>query len=88
MATDLLADLAARTQRAVPAVVPAGAPVALVNFPNHRNAGDPALWLGGLRAVQRAGARVRYVCDPESWTVEPLAHVEETSTLFFSNNPR
>ena len=63
----LLSALAARTATAVADAVPDGTHVALVNFPNHHNAGDPALWLGGLRALRRAGARVRYVCDPESY---------------------
>jgi exopolysaccharide biosynthesis predicted pyruvyltransferase EpsI len=67
MSADLLDDLAARTRSAVAAAVPASTPIALVNFPNHRNAGDPALWLGGMLALRRAGARIRYVCDPESY---------------------
>lgn len=66
-ADGLLAQLASRTADAVASAVPAGSDVALVNFPNHRNAGDPALWLGGLLALRRAGARLRYVCDPESY---------------------
>jgi pyruvyl transferase EpsO len=46
--------------RTLAALVPRGQRVALVNFPNHRNAGDPALWLGALAALARIGARVVY----------------------------
>ena len=67
MTDALLAELARRVEDAVGRAVPAGTRVALVNFPNHHNAGDPALWLGGLHALRRAGAVVRYVCDPESY---------------------
>lgn len=35
-------------------------PVALVNFPNHRNAGDAAIWLAERQALGRLGRRVAY----------------------------
>ena len=34
--------------------------VALVNFPNHGNAGDPAIWLGTRALLRRLGVRVGY----------------------------
>ena len=37
-----------------------GEPVALVNFPNQRNAGDPAIWLGEEHLLARLGVPVRY----------------------------
>lgn len=43
------------------AVVP-DVPVALVNFPNHRNAGDSAIWLAEREALRRLGRRVAYRC--------------------------
>lgn len=54
---------------AVAAVVPSGARVALVNFPNHNNAGDPAMWLGELAILRELDARIVYQaswssCDP------------------------
>lgn len=41
-------------------LVPREERVALVNFPNHRNAGDPAVWLGARASLDRIGARVVY----------------------------
>jgi exopolysaccharide biosynthesis predicted pyruvyltransferase EpsI len=49
--------------RALAAVVPRRARVALINYPNHHNVGDPALYLGTLRALRRLGARVVYACE-------------------------
>jgi pyruvyl transferase EpsO len=64
---DLIEELAATTAFAVAEAVPRGTRVAVVNYPNHRNAGDSALWLGGLIALRKAGARIAYVCDPEGY---------------------
>lgn len=36
--------------------------VALVNFPNHGNPGDPAIWLGSRRLLAELGVRVGYSC--------------------------
>lgn len=56
-------------RRALADVVPAGARVALVNFPNHNNAGDPAMWLAELAVLRELGCRIAYQaswssCDP------------------------
>ena len=55
---------------AVAAVVPAGSRVALVNFPNHNNAGDPAMWLAELEILRSLDADIVYQaswssCDPD-----------------------
>ncbi len=36
--------------------------VALVNFPNHGNPGDPAIWLGTRRLLADLGVRIGYAC--------------------------
>lgn len=36
--------------------------VALVNFPNHGNPGDPAIWLGSRRLLADLGVRIGYAC--------------------------
>lgn len=38
----------------------AAGPVALVNFPNHANAGDDAIWLGAEESLRRLGRNVGY----------------------------
>jgi pyruvyl transferase EpsO len=40
-----------------------GARVALVDYPNHTNVGDCAIWLGEIEALRLLGARVAYECE-------------------------
>ena len=52
-------------------LLPVHTRVALVNFPNHANAGDSAIWLGALASLQRMQVNVVYRA---SWaTYEPSA---------------
>ena len=52
-----LRDLA---ERHLATVLDGARTVALVNFPNHGNAGDPAIWLGTRTLLRRLGVRVGY----------------------------
>lgn len=45
---------------------------ALVDFPQHGNVGDSAIWLGERAYLARRGIRVTYLCDPRSWRPEAL----------------
>lgn len=45
--------------------------VALVNFPNHGNPGDPAIWLGSRALLLELGVRVRY--RSAWWDLDPGA---------------
>ncbi|WP_298460423.1 polysaccharide pyruvyl transferase family protein [uncultured Cellulomonas sp.] len=45
--------------------------VALVNFPNHGNPGDPAIWLGTRALLAELGVRVRY--RSAWWDTDPRA---------------
>jgi exopolysaccharide biosynthesis protein PssK len=40
-----------------------GARVALIDYPNHTNVGDSAIWLGEVEALGLLGARVVYECE-------------------------
>ena len=58
-------------RRRPPRPAPGGTRVALVNFPNHANAGDSAIWLGALASLRRMQVHVAYRA---SWaTYEPTA---------------
>lgn len=48
-------------------LVPQGGDVALLDFPNHNNSGDSAIWLGELRYLEDRGTRLRYVCDAATY---------------------
>jgi len=52
----------ARLSEALDPLVPAGAEVALVDFPHHSNVGDSAIWVGEQAHLGRRGVRVAYRC--------------------------
>ena len=56
----ILARLRSEIFTAVDRHLPTGVRVAFLNFPNHRNAGDAALWLAGQQLVRRNGRRIVY----------------------------
>lgn len=72
---DLVAKLSAEIDRVLASLIPAGTRVALINFPNHANAGDPALWLGELASLRRIGARIVYRASWASYRTADLARV-------------
>lgn len=49
-----------------------GSPVALLNYPNHSNVGDCAIWLGELGYLDDAGHAIVYQCDLHSYDPEVL----------------
>lgn len=50
-----------------------GSEVAFVNYPNLRNVGDSAIWLGTRQALDRIGVRVRYQAEPSTYRRRLLA---------------
>lgn len=69
----LVEKLSAEIGSVLAALIPPGTRVALVNFPNHPNAGDPALWLGELASLRRIGARIIYRASWASYRTDDLA---------------
>ena len=68
---DLLAGWSHLVDGVLHDLLPPGTRVALVNFPNHANAGDSAIWLGALASLRRMQVAVAYRA---SWgTYEPKA---------------
>lgn len=45
-------------------------PVAVIDFPNHNNAGDSAIWLGEQAALRYLGVEIAYVADRTSFLPE------------------
>lgn len=64
----LIDSLQARIDAALEPHVPAGEPVALLDFPNHPNAGDSAIWLGEIEYLRRRRVPVAYTCDFRSYS--------------------
>lgn len=69
----LLADLAERFDTELNTVLQGAREVALVNFPNHGNPGDSAIWLGARAALRRLGVTVRYRCAWSNFDPAALA---------------
>ena len=55
--------LSRRIDETLAAVLPRGAACALIDYPNHANAGDSAIWLGERACLRRANVSVAYLCD-------------------------
>ncbi|MBL7858470.1 MAG: polysaccharide pyruvyl transferase family protein [Cyclobacteriaceae bacterium] len=49
-----------------------GSKVALLDFPNHNNVGDNAIWLGEKVALEKIGVNVVYQCDLYSFSENVL----------------
>ncbi|HEX6644742.1 MAG TPA: polysaccharide pyruvyl transferase family protein [Gemmatimonadales bacterium] len=68
---DVLAQMRARIDSVLAPLVPKGAPVALLDFPDAGDAGDAAIWVGQLEALRARDIREpRYVATVE--TYDPL----------------
>ncbi len=59
----LIERLGADVRAGLAELVPAGEPVALLDFPNHDNVGDAAIWLGELAWLRAAGHELAYASD-------------------------
>jgi exopolysaccharide biosynthesis predicted pyruvyltransferase EpsI len=66
-------DLQRRLDETVAALLPPGTKAALVNYPNHHNVGDPALYLGTLATLRRNRIRVTYRCEHRTYSRRSLA---------------
>lgn len=77
-----LRELAGLARQTVVGSLGRASVVAYINFPNHQNAGDPALWLGGRRLLRSAGIRIAYECEYRTYDPWELRRaVGETGTI-------
>ncbi len=65
--SDLVAELRGLVLARIGSVVSPGAPVALLDFPNHANVGDTAIYLGERAALAALGHEVGYVATAASY---------------------
>jgi pyruvyl transferase EpsO len=79
----LLAFLSSEIDRVLGTLLPRGSKVALLNFPNHRNPGDAAIWLGEREALTRLGLQIVYTATAASYKREVLARVIDDGTILF-----
>jgi exopolysaccharide biosynthesis protein PssK len=78
---EIFARLADQYARSLDALVPPG-PVALLDFPNHPNVGDSAIWLGERRWLRRTSLRpVAYVAAADQLDPAQLRAAMPTGTV-------
>jgi exopolysaccharide biosynthesis predicted pyruvyltransferase EpsI len=62
-----LARLAAQVRATYAELFDGATDVALLDYPNHVNIGDAAIWAGELAVLRSLGVRVSYACDQRSY---------------------
>ena len=72
MTTGFAARMAERLDAALGALLEPGRAVALVNFPNHHNPGDNAMWLGALAVLERLRVPVGYASNWSCFSASAL----------------
>ncbi|HEX6644741.1 MAG TPA: polysaccharide pyruvyl transferase family protein, partial [Gemmatimonadales bacterium] len=71
-----LASMHAQIDAVLAPLLPPGTPVALLDFPDHGNVGDSAIWLGETAALRALGIRHPvYVCRADAYDRRVLAKV-------------
>jgi exopolysaccharide biosynthesis predicted pyruvyltransferase EpsI len=69
---DLLRSLREQINRALEPLLAGIEDVALLDFPNHSNVGDSAIWLGEWAWLRSHGVKVRYACDIRTYSARAL----------------
>jgi exopolysaccharide biosynthesis predicted pyruvyltransferase EpsI len=75
--SNLLSTLNSNLEEAIRPLVPNGARVALIDFPNHANVGDSAIWLGERALLRKLKLIDIYNCD---WRTYSQSHMAERIT--------
>lgn len=70
--SELLDKLKGDIAAAMDGLVEPGSACALVDFPNHANVGDSAIWLGEVHYLRDKGVRVVYACDHANFNLEQM----------------
>ena len=71
-ASALVRSLAGEIDAVLEPLLPSGTRCALLDFPNHFNVGDSAIWLGEQAWLKRRGCELVYVCDTGTFSPEHL----------------
>jgi len=69
----LIASLRNQIAEVLRPVLPRYSQVALLDFPNHQNVGDSAIWAGEMAYLGSLGCRIVYRCDVEGYSSDALA---------------
>jgi exopolysaccharide biosynthesis predicted pyruvyltransferase EpsI len=81
----LVAELARLAAEALRPLIQPHAPFAIIDFPNHTNLGDSAIWLGQMALLRRLGlGRPCYTCDYLNYSRARLAARIGEGTILIS----
>lgn len=75
------AELQQRLRAGLDEAIPADRPVAFVDYPNHYNPGDCAIWAGERTAIEALDRDVAYVADQRSFSVRALDRLAPDATI-------
>ncbi len=67
-----IAPLRQEIRNVLDALIPSGSDCALIDFPNHSNVGDSAIWLGEVAYLKQRKCRIRYSCDAYNYNPQAL----------------
>ncbi len=72
LSTDLVSSMKEKIDEVLCPLVPSGSTVALLDFPNHSNVGDSAIWFGEKTYLRDIKASVVYTCDITTFSQDQL----------------
>ncbi|AFA74611.1 putative polysaccharide pyruvyl transferase [Gordonia polyisoprenivorans VH2] len=76
-----ISSIQAETLDILRTVIPAGSTVALLDFPNHANAGDVLIYRGELAYLQRLGCEIAYTATFNTYDKGALASAVSTGPI-------
>jgi pyruvyl transferase EpsO len=80
----LLARLSGLIREALDPLLAGEDRVALVDYPNHPNAGDSAIWLGQRRYLEEREVSIAYTCEMRSFSARRLRRALPGGTVLLS----
>ncbi|MBP1849833.1 polysaccharide pyruvyl transferase family protein [Rhizobium halophytocola] len=79
----LITKLQDQTHDCLKAFVDPDAPISILDFPDIKNCGDSAIWLGEMAYLQtRFNKRPAYVCTTDDFSPDELANAAPTGPIF------
>src|SRR5579864_3351834 len=70
---ELILSISQRIDTVLSNLLPRGSKCAFLDFPNHSNTGDSAIWLGESEWLKGQDVRVAYSCDVETYSKDRLS---------------
>ena len=79
----LVERLSDQIQATLDPIVRGSSHCVLIDFPNHSNVGDNAIWQGEIAWLARAGIRIEYRCDVKSYSRAAVAQALAADGVIF-----